>query len=69
MIKRRVGPYNRYTKEFKSQVIKDYLKNPGTDREMSERWNVKVDTISEWIRDYIENPNNKFRIGKDAIPE
>lgn len=69
MIKRKNSPNGYYTKEFKNQVIKDYLKNPGTDKEMSERWNVKVDTISTWIRNYIENPNNKFRIGKDGIPE
>jgi len=59
----------RYSSVFKSRVAIEAIKEKETLRELSERFNVSIMTISKWKSEFLENSAKVFDSGQFATDD
>lgn len=59
-----MGKRERYSSVFKSRVAIEAIKEKETLRELSERFNVSIMTISKWKSEFLENSAKVFDSGQ-----
>lgn len=53
--------FNKYSKEFKEEVLKEYMEGEGTSRQLGRKYEISYKTIETWIYQY---KHSELRRGK-----
>jgi len=61
-----MGKRERYSALFKARVAIEAIKEKETLRELSERFNVSIMTISKWKGEFLENSTKVFENGSSV---
>lgn len=55
--------FNKYTKEFKEQVLQEYFDANGSYKSLSEKYNIPIKTIKTWV-DMVRYPQRHIGTGQ-----
>ena len=64
-----MGKRERYSALFKARVAIEAIKEKETLRELSERFNVSIMTISKWKGEFLENSTKVFKNGSSVTDD
>ncbi len=64
-----MGKRERYSALFKARVAIEAIKEKETLRELSDRFNVSIMTISKWKGEFLENSTKVFENGQSATDD
>lgn len=66
--------FNKYSKEFKKEIMNKYLNNKGTSHSLSKEYNIPLKTVKNWITKInkniditVSNISKKGRRKEEAI--